>query len=103
MPKRTTFSCGSCHNPVYSPELVESFTFPQDIDLTFDLLEGRFNTAICPVCRTKTALLAPVAVINPEEKRVLLVAPSSVPQIDDLVQRLMKTGHVVTSCQDYDE
>jgi hypothetical protein len=51
------FPCPVCGNPVNKPSLVHAYVFPDDIEDSLDLIEGRFNSAVWPICEQSTAIL----------------------------------------------
>jgi hypothetical protein len=54
---------------VNKPFLVHAFVFPDDIEDSLDLIEGWFNSAVCPICEQSTAILtAEVKVLREARK-----------------------------------
>lgn len=101
----TQYPCPKCANPLTKPELIETFTFVKDLDMTMDLLEGRLNTVICPLCQEKISLITAVLVFNPDEKTILALGHEDIEEMesqkfDDLAA---KAGFSLKICYDYNE
>jgi len=67
-----TFLCPNDQNPIPYPALIDDFTVPDDMGPTFDLLEGRLNTTMCPLCHERITIAVPLVVRVPDAKLLLL-------------------------------
>lgn len=103
MASNKTFECPVCHNPVNVPSLINVFVFLKDAQPTLDLLEGRTNTAVCPVCKTSTSVLTALGVLNPYEKELVVVTADDTERVDAAFQELIGAGYRQKVCHNYNE
>jgi tetratricopeptide (TPR) repeat protein len=99
------YLCPHCGNPLTRPELVNSFVFAKDLELTMDLFEGRFNSVICHLCKKKISFLDAVLIWNCDEKGILTVMPTGGGQSEEAELRNLaeQNGLRLTICRDYNE
>jgi tetratricopeptide (TPR) repeat protein len=98
-----TFLCPNDHNPIPYPELIDDFTVPDDMGPTFDLLEGRFNTTVCPLCRERITIAVPLVVRVPEAKLLILHTAGGDTSLPPDVLAKVPPDLSVRTAKDYNE
>jgi tetratricopeptide (TPR) repeat protein len=90
-------------NPIDIPQLVNAFQFPDDISETMDLLEGRFNSIVHPICQERIPLLTEVTVSDKGSNRLLVINPNQDPQYVAEIEKINRGVFTVVVLADYNE
>jgi tetratricopeptide (TPR) repeat protein len=98
-----TFPCPNCDSPLEFPELVHAFAFPDELEPTIALVEGRLNSRKCPLCGTMVPILTDLVVVFTDQRLAVYIGSKLSDQIDAEVRAAAPPDFRIQSARDYNE